>query len=101
MTGLFDEDELVFICSRHMIVQIAEKLRGISIRVGEALIPGSYDFSFTGVHIDSLDLSESVIGLGIDEIDVIAVQCVPYVVIKRVGVKIPVNAGDSDHDSIR
>ncbi len=32
MTGLFDEDELVFICSWHMIVQIAEKLRGISIR---------------------------------------------------------------------
>lgn len=32
MTGLFDEDELVFICSWHMVIQIAEKLGGISIR---------------------------------------------------------------------
>ncbi len=45
VTGLFDEDQMVFCSCRHMTVQIAQKLNRIAIR---EVIIGSYQQS-TGV----------------------------------------------------
>lgn len=73
----------------------------IFIRVRKALVPGADHLLFPGMHIDGLDPPEGVVGLGIDEIDVAAIQRIADVVIKGVGVEIAVDACDGDHDGVR
>ena len=42
MACLFDEDQLVFLCGWHMVIQVAEKLRRISVR---EIVIGSHEQS--------------------------------------------------------
>ena len=69
----------------------------ILIGIGKTLVPGTDQLFLAGIHVDCLDLPEGVIGLGVDEVDPAVIQRIADVVIKRIGVKIAVNAGNGDH----
>ena len=64
----------------------------IFIGIREAFIPGTDRLLLSGEHIDGFNLPECVVGLGIYEIDIFAVQGISDIVIKRVGIKVPVDA---------
>ena len=78
------------------IIQISVN---VFVGVGKSFVPRADKFFFAGFRVESLNFAERVASLRVNEVDFVTAERVADVVVKRIGIKIAVNARYRDYDS--
>ena len=73
----------------------------VFVRIGESLVPRADYFLILRDGVLRPDDAERIARLCVCEVDPGDVQRVSDIVVERIGIEVPVNARDRDHESIR
>ena len=82
-------------CQNDIFIIFSRKIQicvNIFVGVGKSFVPWTDKFFFARVDVDGFNFAERVVGLRVNKIDAVTWKRVADVVVKRIGVKISVNA---------